>query len=128
MKTLCLKGEVISGKGDGAKFTRLAWARKQMEEKLGFSVFPGTLNVKLTGDSAEMRKILRKGNGVEILPASGYCRGKLFKARFNGVECAVIVPEVVGYPENIVEVVASVNLREKLCLVDGSLVEVEVTL
>jgi riboflavin kinase len=122
-----LKGKIISGKGDGAKFTRLAWARTQMEEKLGFPVFPGTLNVRLTADSVKMRGLLKKRNGVEILPASGYCRGRLFKAILNGVECAVIVPEVVGYPENIVEVVAPVNLREKLCLLDGSPVEVEVT-
>lgn len=127
MKSLSLKGEISSGRGEGVKFIELAWVKKQMEEELGFTLFPGTLNVKLTTDSVKMRKLLEKRAGVEILPASGYCRGRLFKAVLNGVECAVIVPEVVGYPENIVEVVAPVNLREKLCLVDGSLVEVEVT-
>ena len=65
-----------------------------MEEKLGFPVFPGTLNVRLTADSVKMRGLLKKRNGVEILPASGYCRGRLFKAILNGVECAVIVPVV----------------------------------
>lgn len=127
MKSLCLKGEIFSGRGEGAKFIELAWVKKQMEEKLGFTLFPGTLNVKLTTDSVKMGKLLKKRAGFEILPASGYCRGRFFKAKLNGVECAVIVPEVVGYPENIVEVVAPVNLREKLCLLDGSLVEVEVT-
>ena len=127
MKTLCVKGEIFSGRGEGAKFMELAWVKKQMEEKLGFTLFPGTLNVKLTTNSVKMGKLLKKRAGVEILPASGYCRGRLFKAKLNGVECAVIVPEVVGYPENIVEVVAPVNLREKLCLLDGSPVEVEVT-
>ena len=127
MKHLCLKGEIFSGRGEGAKFIELAWVKKQMEEKLGFTLFPGTLNVKLTADSVKMGKLLKKRAGFEILPASGYCRGRLFKAILNGVECAVIVPEVVGYPENIVEVVAPVNLREKLCLLNGSLVEVEVT-
>jgi riboflavin kinase len=127
LKTLCVKGEIFSGRGEGAKFMELAWVKKQMEEKLGFTLFPGTLNVKLTTNSVKMGKLLKKRAGVEILPASGYCRGRLFKAKLNGVECAVIVPEVVGYPENIVEVVAPVNLREKLCLLDGSPVEVEVT-
>jgi riboflavin kinase len=122
-----VKGEIFSGRGEGAKFMELAWVKKQMEEKLGFTLFPGTLNVKLTTNSVKMGKLLKKRAGVEILPASGYCRGRLFKAKLNGVECAVIVPEVVGYPENIVEVVAPVNLREKLCLLDGSPVEVEVT-
>jgi riboflavin kinase len=127
LKTLCVKGEIFSGRGEGAKFIELAWVKKQMEEKLGFTLFSGTLNVKLTTNSVKMGKLLKKRAGVEILPASGYCRGRLFKAKLNGVECAVIVPEVVGYPENIVEVVAPVNLREKLCLLDGSPVEVEVT-
>jgi riboflavin kinase len=122
-----VKGEIFSGRGEGAKFMELAWVKKQMEEKLGFTLFPGTLNVKLTTDSVKTGKLLKKRAGFEILPASGYCRGRLFKAKLNGVECAVIVPEVVGYPENIVEVVAPVNLREKLCLLDGSPVEVEVT-
>jgi riboflavin kinase len=122
-----VKGEIFSGRGEGAKFMELAWVKEQMEEKLGFTLFPGTLNVKLTTNSVKMGKLLKKRAGVEILPASGYCRGRLFKAKLNGVECAVIVPEVVGYPENIVEVVAPVNLREKLCLLDGSRVEVEVT-
>jgi riboflavin kinase, archaea type len=128
LKSLCLKGEIFSGAGEGAKFIELTWVKRQMEEQLGFTLFPGTLNVKLTKDSVKMGKLLKKRAGVEILPASGYCRGRLFKAMLNGVECAVIVPEVVGYPENIVEVVAPVNLREKLCLLDGSLVEFEVTL
>jgi riboflavin kinase len=128
LKSLCLKGEIFSGRGEGAKFIELAWVKKQMEEKLGVTLFPGTLNVKLTTDSVEMGKLLKKKAGVEILPASGYCRGRFFNARLNGVECAVLIPEVAGYPNNIVEVVASANLREKLHLSDGSLVEVEVTL
>lgn len=128
MKTLRLTGEIISGKGDGAKFTRLAWARTQMNKELGFPVFPGTLNVKLTADSLKMMKRLKESKGFEISPAPGFCRAKLWKARLNDVECAVIIPEVVGYPESIVEVVASTNLRKRLGLLDGSQVEVEVTL
>ena len=128
MKTLCLKGEICSGKGEGAKFIKLTWVKKQMEEKLGFTLFPGTLNVKLTPDNVKNGKLLKKKIGVEIMPPPGYCRGRFFKARLHGVECAVLIPEVAGYPNDVVEVVASANLREKLCLSDGSLVEVEVTL
>jgi CTP-dependent riboflavin kinase len=122
-----LKGEICSGKGEGAKFIKLDWVKKQMEEKLDFTLFSGTLNIKLTPDNVKNGKLLKKETGVEIVPPSGYCRARFFKARLNGVDCAVIIPEVVGYPKNIVEVVASANLREKLRLLDGSLVEVEVT-
>jgi len=126
LKSLCLKGEIFSGRGEGAKFIELAWVKKQMEEKLGFTLFPGTLNVKLTTDSVKTGKLLKKRAGFEILPASGYCRGRFFKAKLNDIEGAVLIPEVAGYPENIVEVVASANLRETLHLSDGSPVEVEV--
>jgi len=126
LKSLCLKGEIFSGRGEGAKFIELAWVKKQMEEKLGFTLFPGTLNVKLTTDSVKMGKLLKKRAGFEILPASGYCRGRFFKAKLHDIEGAVLIPEVAGYPENIVEVVASANLRETLHLSDGSPVEVEV--
>jgi len=126
LKSLCLKGEIFSGRGEGAKFIELAWVKKQMEEKLGFTLFPGTLNVKLTTDSVKTGKLLKKRAGFEILPASGYCRGRFFKAKLNDIEGAVLIPEVAGYPENIVEVVASANLRETLHLSYGSPVEVEV--
>jgi riboflavin kinase len=126
LKSLCLKGEIFSGRGEGAKFIELAWVKKQMEEKLGFTLFPGTLNVKLTAESVKIGKLLKKRVGFEIPPASGYCQGRFFKAKLHDIEGAVLIPEVVGYPENIVEVVASANLREALHLSDGSLVEVEV--
>jgi riboflavin kinase len=128
LKTLSLKGEIYSGKGEGAKFIKLAWVKKQMEAKLGFKLFPGTLNLKLALDNVMNGKLLKKKAGFEIVPPSGYCRGRFFMARLSGVECAVLIPEVAGYPDNVVEVVASANLREKLSLSDGSLVEVEVTL
>ena len=128
LKTLCLKGEIFSGKGEGAKFIKLVWVKKQMEEKLGFTLFPGTLNVRLNPNNVKIGKLLKKKGGVEILPASGYCRGRFFKAKIHDIKGAVLIPEVAGYPENIVEVVASVNLRETLRLSDGSSVEVEVML
>jgi CTP-dependent riboflavin kinase len=39
----------------------------------------------------------------------------------------VVIPEVPGYPEDVIEVISPINLREKLHLVDGSLSEFEVT-
>jgi riboflavin kinase, archaea type len=128
LKVLCLKGKIFSGKGEGAKFVKLDWVGKQMEEKLGFTLFPGTLNVKLTRDSVRNIEFLKRKIGFEIAPLSGYCHAKFFKAMLNRVKCAVLFPDVAGYPNDVVEVVASANLRETLCLSDGSLAEIEVTL
>ena len=127
MNELCLGGLVFSGKGEGAKFVSLPWARKQIEEKLGYSVFPGTLNIRLRGNDIAMRRSLIDGGGIEILPKHDACRGELFKARLRGVDCALIVPEVPGYAADVFEIVANVNLREELGLFDGTFVEVEFT-
>ncbi len=128
LNNLHLRGEVFSGSGEGSRYMAIDWVKGQMEEKLGFKLFPGTLNVKLTEESVNVRKLLKKEVGFEVLPVSGYCHGRFFKAAINGVECAVIVPDVLSYPENVAEVVAPINLREKLSLADGSMVEVEVML
>jgi riboflavin kinase len=44
------------------------------------------------------------------------------------LKCAIIVPEVENYPENVIEVIAPVNLREKFKLKDGDMVEVRIML
>ena len=65
--------------------------------------------------------------GLEISPSKGFCRGKLFKAYFvNYLKCAIVKPKVVNYPENVIEIVAPVNLREKFQLKDGDVVEVKI--
>jgi riboflavin kinase len=128
LETLRLKGKIFSGKGEGAAFIGLSWARKQIEKKLGFSPYPGTLNVRLIRNSIKLRRLLMVADGLEISPASGYNAGKLFKATLKNLECAVVFPMVSDYPANVIEVVSSLNLREKLHLVDGSLCEVEVTI
>jgi riboflavin kinase len=127
LRTLHLKGRVFSGKGGGAKFVCLAWVRKQIEDKLGFSPYAGTLNIRLTGESVEIKRTLVEAPGLEIAPAVGYFAGKLFRANLMSVECAVVIPEVPGYPEDVIEVISPRNLRRKLHLIDGSPCEVEVT-
>ena len=98
-----------------------------MEEKLGFTPYVGTLNIRLDGKSIKMRKALMNARGVEILSAPGFYRGKIFQAIIMNLKCAVVNPKVPGYPEDVLEVVSSTSLREKLHLVDGSMVEVKVT-
>ena len=128
MKTLLLKGEVFSGKGEGADFTKLPWVRKQIKEKLGFTPYLGTLNIRLTERSVILKNLLKNAQGIEITPAEGFHRGVCFKAYLMGLECAVVIPEVQDYPENTLEVVAPTKLREHLKLKDGSIIEIKVLL
>ena len=127
MKTLRLEGRVFSGKGEGAEFVNLSWARRQIEQKLGFTPYPGTLNIRLDEKNTKMKKALMNAAAAEILPAPGYCRGRIFEASIMKMKCAIVIPEVLGYPENVVEVISPADLREKFHLADGSWVEVKVT-
>ncbi len=125
---LRVKGKVFSGSGEGAKFIQLPWAKKQIAEKLGFFPYPGTLNIKTTEDIHELEKLLKKEKTIEILPAKGFCRGRCFNACFmDTLKCAIVIPEVENYPEDVLEVIAPINLREKFKLKDGDIVDVQIT-
>lgn len=127
MVILCLRGKVFSGKGEGKKFIRLPWVKKQIREKLGFSPYLGTLNIRLDEESVKLKQELTRTSGIEISPVPGHCRGKLFKAcLLNGTGCAVVIPEVSGYPEDFLEIIASTSLRQRLDLLDGDVVEIQI--
>ncbi len=125
-ETLQLQGTVFSGKGEGTKFTSLAWVKEQTAEKLGFIPFPGTLNIRLGQKNASrLSKALNKAKPIELLPVTGFCRGRCYKATIEGkVECALLIPQVADYPKDVIEIVSPMNLREKLKLSDGSPVEI----
>ena len=127
MKTLRIKGIVFSGKGEAAKFIELPWVKRQIVEKLGFTPHSGTLNIKLSKEEFEHRTLLEKAEAIEILPIKGFSRGRCFKANLlNKLKCAIVIPEIPNYPEDMIEVIASTNLREKLQLRDGDSVEVKI--
>ncbi len=127
MKTLRIKGIIFSGKGEAARFIELPWVKRQIVEKLGFTPYRGTLNIELTKEEFEKRALLEKAQTIEISPVKGFSRGKCFKANvMDKLECAIVIPEVPNYPENVIEVIAPTNLREKLKLRDGDSVEVKI--
>ena len=128
MKKVKLSGKVFSGRGEGEKFLELPWVKRQVKEKLGFIPYHGTLNIMLSEESAKRRKLLEKAASMEIYPAEGYCSGKVFKASVGVVECAIVIPEVAGYPENVLEIIAPINLRETLQVADGDEITVTVNL
>lgn len=123
-----LNGAVFSGGGNGKKFLELPWVKQQIREKLGFTPYPGTLNVKLNEKSVKQRKLLEEATSMKICPVKGYCKGLLFKAFLGVVECAIVLPEVAGYPKDLLEIIASVNLRKALLLEDGCEVTITVNI
>jgi riboflavin kinase len=128
LKRINFSGTVFSGGGEGKKFLCLPWVKRQIKQKLGFAPYLGTLNVMLSEESAKRRKLLEKAHSLKICPADGYCNGLLFKASIGTLECAIVVPEVAGYPKTLLEIIAPVNLRETLQLEDGGEVTITVSL
>lgn len=130
MKAHKIRGTIFSGKAEGTEYVKLPWAKKQITQKLGFTPYPGTLNVRLTEkDSMKLKETLDRAKPIEISPASGYCRGRCFKAWLEGnLACAVIIPDVKNYPNDVVELIAPVNLRKTLHVDDGDTIEVKIML
>ncbi len=129
LRAIRLKGTIFSGKQEGARFIRLPWVRKQIVDKLSFTPYLGTFNIKVAEDNvAKLKEVLKKAKSIDISPAEDFCRGRCFKAcLMENVECAVVIPEIAGYAEDVIEIVASANLRKKLHLEDGDTVDIKIT-
>jgi riboflavin kinase, archaea type len=122
-----LTGKVASGSGEGRKYLELPWVQRQMSEKLGFEPYLGTLNVLLDEESVERKRLLKEHETLKVC-SKGFCTGLLFRASVGGVTCGIVIPQVEGYPDEELEIVADVNLRQKLQLRDGDTVIVAVFL
>ena len=123
-----ITGALFSGLGDGAKFVKLDWVESQIEEKLGFRPYYGTINLRLDKASIAIVRKLKDNDGTKIVPLDPkFCIAKTFKARIMGrVEGAVILPEATVHGNDTLELLAPINLREALNLKDGQQVDVEI--
>lgn len=123
LNRLIFNGVVTSGQGNGKKYLDLPWVKSQILEKLGYIAYPGTLNIRITKEINQRKKLEGK-KAIQIYPAEGYCFGAVFKATINSVDCAIIIPQVKGYPCDILEIIAPIYLRETLKLKDNDSVVV----
>jgi riboflavin kinase len=124
MKQTQLTGTVFTGTGEGKKYLTLPWVKHQLQTQLGYTPYPGTLNLQLSKESAAHRKLLETPDATRIRPAKGYSTGILHKAHIGKRECAIIIPENPTYPQDYLEIIAADYLREKLKLKDGDPVTV----
>lgn len=123
-----LSGKVITGLGEGQYYISLEGYRTQFREKLGFDPYPGTLNIKLDPESIELRKRISANTRIVGFTDQNrtFGSGSCFNVRISDIKGAVITPERTHYPEDIIEVIAPLNLRDYLNIKDGSVVHVEV--
>ena len=127
LEVLKLRGTVFSGKGEGARFLKLPEVRRQIEDKLGFTPYPGTLNIKLTEKEAFKKAPLREAEGKKISRGSEFHTGIVFEARSKtGIQCGIVIPQIPEYPKDVIEVIAPTELREYLKLEDGDLLKIDI--
>jgi CTP-dependent riboflavin kinase len=118
-------GRVASGQGEGAMFTRLPWARAAFVAQLGIDPFPGTLNLAPTDRAAWRLQRAQPGIVIEA-PDPSWCNARAYEVRIAGrIAGAVVVPEIAGYPEDKIEIIAAVGLRAELGISDGDVVALE---
>jgi riboflavin kinase len=112
----------------GQYYIALDGYRTQFIEKLGFDPYPGTLNVRLDANSIDVRKKIAQNVRISGFTDQNrtFGKGSCFRVRISDIEGAVITPERTHYPEDIIEIIAPVNLREHLELKDGTNINVEV--
>jgi len=127
-----INGRVISGLGDGKYYMKIY--KPYFKKKLGFNPFLGTLNLRVS--TAEDMATLQKLSGLPAIHIRSFRNAgrvfggvKCFRVKINGkIDGALIRPERTHHGSNMVEVIAPVNIREKLKLEDGDMVSAQVLL
>lgn len=110
-----LKGIVVSGIGEGRKYVELY--KNVIKEVLGFTPFPGTLNIKV---EADINTLLHKLCSYTIPPPSP--EYKPVHAYLGAVEDIIgffIRPEATVHKADIIEFIAPVKVRDVKKLSDG---------
>lgn len=132
--SLTLEGTVFTGLGEGAYYIGKEHYRKQFVEKLGFDPYPGTLNLKITGDyDVKARGELEAYPAIEIEGFKNSDRTfglvKCYPALIdNRVKGALVTALRSHYDSSVLEIIAPVCLRKHLDIKDGNKVKVEVTI
>ena len=126
---LKFSGTVTSGLGEGRYYLSQPGYVVQFTERLGYTPYPGTLNVRLAAEALRKSAVVGEWTGIRIdgFQASGRTFGgaTCFVARMDGHPCHLIHPDRTHY-QDVVEFVASTRLRDTLHLKDGDPVEVGV--
>jgi riboflavin kinase, archaea type len=128
-RVIVLQGRTVSGLGEGAYYLGQPGYIDQVRERLGFTPFPGTLNIVLGPNDAPILDLLRNGPGIPIseFMAGGRTFGRClcYRCNVNGSPSAVMIP-IRTIHRNTLEVISERKLRDELHLKDGEIVELSI--
>ena len=116
-----ISGTAKSGIGEGSYYVSLSGYQKHFKKKLGFEAFPGTLNLKI--NRGEVNDFIKSIEKVQIPGFKTKARtfGALdcYRLKVKSINAAIVMPERARHKEDIIEVIAPVDLRKRLKLKDG---------
>ena len=115
-----LKGKVVSGTGEGGKYIEIY--KDVLKEKLGLDPYPGTLNIDIGFNASTL--YLSLNPLIVEPPNNNYNPVYALPAEINGIEGYVIKPFATIHGWNILEFIAEINVRDKLGLRDGDIIEI----
>ncbi len=122
-------GEVTSGLGEGRYYLSQPGYVVQFSERLGYSPYPGTLNIRVGAVALRKIALVREWTGIRI---DGFTTaGRTFggatchPARLNGHPSHLILPDRSHY-KDVVEFIAADRLRDALPVRDHDSVAVDV--
>ncbi len=127
---IIIEGRLVTGLGEGAYYVDV-YASK-LREALGFKPHLGTLNVKVIDDDSR-RAIGRMKNTPPLVVSGFRHKGRTFgdvicyRVKVNNeIEAAVVMAQRTHHSEDILEVVAPVDIRKTLNMEDNSKVTLTV--
>lgn len=124
-----IEGIIISGTKEGSYFISQKTYNQQFKDKLGFQPFPGTLNIQVREHNLTLvTQIPDEEKGI-IEGKGDFGDVKFIKAELNNrIDGALLFPVKTHHPQDILEFIASENLRETLNLKDGDMVTLDINI
>ena len=109
-----IRGKVVSGLGEGQLYVQKYLS--YFEGVLGMTCYPGTMNIKVDKipDLGAFKKYTITPEEKDL--AAVDCYMVQINGEFDG---AIVIPHKTRHGNEVVEVIAPVNLREELKLKDG---------
>ena len=131
-EAITLEGRVVSGMGEGAYYMSLEGYCKQFRQKLGYTPFPGTLNIELSDPvSIRSRRDLSTYPSVLIDGFSDKLRTygwvKCYPVEINNElvkNAALLVLERTHYDDNTIEIIAPISIKESAKIKNGDYISV----
>ncbi|MFB6181389.1 MAG: DUF120 domain-containing protein [Candidatus Magasanikbacteria bacterium] len=125
MKTL--SGEVFSGLGEAQNYLSFKPYQEKIDQLVGFRPFAGTLNLKV--NPKELNQLKQKV-ACSRIDEFGYksrnCSAlDIYPIKLPDTDAAYIDIEITDYGDDVMEIIAPINLREELNLYDGDVLEIK---